>query len=465
MSLLALSQALSARRLSSRQATMATLAAIEQSADLGAFLTLDPEGALTAADEADRRLAAGDRTPLLGVPIGVKDLHETAGLRTTYGALRFRDNVPEADCIAVARLRDAGAVIVGKTNTPAFGLLGETKNRLGPETRNPCDPSLTAGGSSGGSAAAVAAGLVTGATGSDSAGSITAPSAMCGTFGIKPTLGTIPTWPIPDDSMLFLTHGPITATVADAVALLGVMAGHDGRDPIARRAPLPDLEAGLASAGEDETLSGLHVAWTATLDWFAVDEEVRAAVAATARAVAELGAELDEAAPAVEHPMDLYFPIFGVDTRRGVVSLMEPDDFYPESAAEFARYPELTAEEHVGLLQRLWRFRSALDDFFGHYDVLLTPATATPAFPLGRHPTSIGGVDVEPGWMTFMPFSAPWNLGTHPTASVPSGTTADGRPVGTMVVAGPGREDLVVRVAAALERARPWPVPDAAVAM
>ena len=264
--------------------------------------------------------------------------------------------------------------------------------------------------------------------------------------------------------MLFLTHGPIAATVADAVALLGVMAGHDGRDPVARRTPLPDLAAAVAAAGDDAPLRGLHVAWSATLDWFAVDDEVRALVAATAHAVAELGAELDEAAPAMEHPMELYFPIFGVDTRRGVVPLLEPDDFYPESAAEFARYPELTAEDHVGLLQRLWRFRSALDDFFAHYDVLITPATATPAFPLGRHPTSIGGVDVEPGWMTFMPFSAPWNLGTHPTASVPSGTTRDGRPVGTMVVAAPGREDLVVRVAAALEQARPWPVPATPVA-
>ena len=208
---------------------------------------------------------AGESAPLLGVPIGVKDLQETAGLRTTYGSLAFRDNVPAEDCIPVERLRAAGAVIVGKTNTPAFGLLGETKNRLGPEARNPCDRSLTTGGSSGGSAAAVAAGLIPGATGSDSAGSITAPSSMCGTFGIKPTLGRIPTWPIPDDSMLFLTHGPIAATVADAVALLEVMAGHDSRDPMAVRAPLPDLGAELAAAAGASPLAGLRVAWSATL--------------------------------------------------------------------------------------------------------------------------------------------------------------------------------------------------------
>jgi len=399
--------------------------------------------------------------PLLGVPVAVKDLQETAGLRTTYGSLTYRDNVPAEDCPAVARLRAAGAVIVGKTNTPAFGLLGETKNRLGPDARNPCNPSLTTGGSSGGSAAAVAAGLVTGATGTDSAGSITAPSSMCGTFGLKPTLGTIPTWPIPDDSMLFLTHGPITATVADAVALLQVMAGHDPRDPMARREPLGDLEARLTATG-DAPLADLRVAWSPTLDWFPVDDEVRARVAETALAVAGLGATVDEAAPAVEHPMELYFPIFGVDTRRGIVPIIDAGDFYPESTAEFARYPALTAEDYVGLLARLWRFRSALAEFFQRYDVLITPATAVPAFPVGRPPGTIGGVEVEPGWMTFMPFSAPWNLGTHPTASVPSGTTADGRPIGAMLIAAPGREDRIVQVASALERARPWPLPGAA---
>ena len=148
--LIGLRTSLAERRVSSREVVTATLAAIDREADLGAFLTLDPEGALAAADAADHRLANGETGPLLGVPIGVKDLHETGGLRTTYGSLAFRDNVPEEDCIVVARLRAAGAVIVGKTNTPAFGLLGETKNRLGPEARNPCDRSLTTGGSSGG---------------------------------------------------------------------------------------------------------------------------------------------------------------------------------------------------------------------------------------------------------------------------------------------------------------------------
>ena len=195
---------------------------------------------------------------------------------------------------------------------------------------------------------------------------------------------------------------------------------------MAMREPLPDLQAELAAAAGAAPLAGLRVAYSATLDWFAVDDEVRALTEAAARSIAGLGAEVDEAAPQVEHPMELYFPIFGVDTRRSALPVLDPDDFFPESIEETSRYPALTAEELIGLLARLWRFRSGLADFFAHYDVLITPATATPAFPLGQPPSRIGGVDVEPGWMTFMPFSSPWNLGTHPTASMPAGVTRDG---------------------------------------
>ena len=458
--LIGLRDALAERHVSSREVVTATLAAIEREADLGAFLTVDPEGALAAADAADRRLASGETAPLLGVPIGVKDLHETRGLRTTYGSLAFRDNVPAEDCIPVERLRAAGAVIVGKTNTPAFGLLGETKNRLGPEARNPCDRSLTTGGSSGGSAAAVAAGLIPGATGTDSAGSITAPSSMCGTFGIKPTLGRIPTWPIPDDSMLFLTHGPIAATVADAVALLEVMAGHDSRDPMAVRAPLPDL-AGRAGRGRRRVAARRPAG--------GVERDARLLRRRRRRSRHHRGDD--------PHPGRPRAPSWRRRRRRSSTrwSCTSRSSVSTRAAARCPCWipttssrraprrrraiPALTAEEHVGLMARLWRFRSGLADFFTDHDVLITPATATAAFPVGEPPSRIGGVDVEPGWMTFMPFSSPWNLGTHPTASVPAGVTADGRPVGAMIVAPPGREDLVIRVAAAFEHAQPWPVP------
>jgi aspartyl-tRNA(Asn)/glutamyl-tRNA(Gln) amidotransferase subunit A len=256
--------------------------------------------------------------------------------------------------------------------------------------------------------------------------------------------------------MLFLTHGPIAASVADAVTMLEVMAGHDSRDPMARRDPLPDLRGPLAAASGSSPLAGMRIAWSADMGWFAVDDDVRALAGALARCVEDLGATLREATPRVEHPMELYLPIFGVDTRRGVLPLLDPAELYPETIEEITLYPELTAEAYIGLLQRLFAFRSALGDFFADVDVLLTPSTATPAFPLGQAPDRIGGKPVAAGWMTFMPFSSPWNLGTHPTASIPAGLNDAGRPVGLMAIAPPGREDLVVQVAAALEATQPW---------
>jgi Asp-tRNA(Asn)/Glu-tRNA(Gln) amidotransferase A subunit family amidase len=457
-SLVGVRDALRGGALSSVELVRATLAAIDAHAGLSAFLTVDHDGALAAAATADAQRAGGGDAPLLGVPVAIKDLQETRGLVTTYGSVRFADNVPAEDCIAVERIRRAGAVIIGKTNTPVFGLLGETKNRLAADARNPWNPALTTGGSSGGSAAAVAAGIVAAATGTDSAGSITAPSAMCGVFGLKPTLGRVPSWPLPDDSLLFLTHGPITRSVADAVVLLQVMSGHDPRDPLARRDTLGDLDRELARATTSRPLAGLRVAWSADLGFFAVDDEVRMISETLAAVTSELGARLAGDAPRVEHPLELYFPIFAADTRRGVLPIIDRDELYPESVAEAAAYPALTAEQYIGLLRRLWQFRSNLDVFFDQHDVLVTPATATAAFPVGEPPAVIGGRPVAPGWMTFMPFSAPWNLGMHPTASVPAGLTRDGRPVGLMLIAPPGREDRVVRVAAALEHARPWPL-------
>jgi Asp-tRNA(Asn)/Glu-tRNA(Gln) amidotransferase A subunit family amidase len=439
-------------RLSSVEAVGAALAAIDAwSLRDGAFLAVDPEGALAAAAAADARRASGDHPPLLGVPIAVKDLQETRGLVTTYGSVRFRDNVPADDCIAVARLRAAGAIVVGKTHTPVFGLLGETKSRLAPDARNPRDPRLTTGGSSGGSAAAVAAGVVPAATGTDSAGSITAPAAMCGVVGLKPTLGRIPTWPVPDDSMQFLTHGPLAASVEDAVLLVEAMAGHDPRDPVALRTPLPDLRAPLARAADPRALAGLRIAWSADLGHFAVDREVESLCRAATLGLAEgRGADVVEAAPVIDDPVAVYMPLLAADTRRAVLPQVDPDELYPETQAELAAWPPISAEEYVGARARMDRLRAALDDFFETVDVLVTPATPTPAFPLGEPPRSIGGREVEPGWTTFMPLSTPWNMGGQPTVSIPVGHVQDGRPVGLMVIAGRGREDLLVAAGASL---------------
>jgi Asp-tRNA(Asn)/Glu-tRNA(Gln) amidotransferase A subunit family amidase len=384
----------------------------------------------------------GDPGPLAGVPVGVKDLTETAGLVTTYGSTAYRSNVPGEDAVLVARLRAAGAIVVGKTNTPAFGMLGETKNRLGPDCRNPLAPTRTPGGSSGGSAAAVAAGLVPLATGTDSAGSIAAPASFCGVVGLKASLGRIPTAPAPDDSLQWLCNGPLAMTVADCVAAFRVLAGHDPRDPVARLDRFAEPEAAIG---------GLRVAFSRDLGFFAVDATVAGHCEAAARRLEGLGAAVTEDAPRTEHPFEVYSPLFMADVRRSVLPVLDDGELFPESVAEIAATPAQTAEEYVGALRRLWRFRSVQASFFERYDAILCPATATVAFPLGDPPAVIGGRTVEAGWMTFMPFPTAFNLGGQPTVTIPVGVNDDGLPVGLMIAAAPGREDTCIRIARALE--------------
>jgi Asp-tRNA(Asn)/Glu-tRNA(Gln) amidotransferase A subunit family amidase len=424
--------------------------------ELHAFLTMAADRARAEAARAEREVAEGAALGALhGIPIAVKDLQETAGIRTTYGSLEHAGNVPDEDCAAVERLRRAGAIVVGKTNTCAWGMLGETTNRLGPDARNPHDTTRTPGGSSGGSAAAVAAGLVPLATGTDSAGSITAPASMCGVFGMKPTHGLVPMWPVGGDSLLMNDCGPLTRSVADAAVALDVLAGHDARDPMSLRGPAPRFAAAVAEAlAADRPLAGLRVAYSPDLGHFAVDAEVTAVTGTAATAFARLGAKVEAAAPELPSPMELYMPIYATDVRAGFgASLDGSPDLYDETLDELAANPPMTAEAYVAVLNRLWRFRAAAAAFFAEHDLLLTPATAVTAFAVGEPPARIGGRDVTPGWASFMPFSSPWNLTGQPAASVPCGVSAAGLPVGLMIVGRLGEDELVLRAAAAFQQA------------
>ena len=454
-----------AGEISSVEATRACLDRIERyNPQLNAFLTVCGERAMEDAAGADAALKAGDtgRT-LLGVPIAVKDLHETAGIRTTFGLAAHAEHVPEADCIMVERLRAAGAVIVGKTNTPALGMLGESKNRLGPDSVNPFDPGRGSGGSSGGSAAAVAAGLVPWATGSDSAGSITQPATFCGVYGAKPSHGRVPTWPHSDDSLLFADNGPLSDTVADAALMLAVTAGHDRRDPISLRGAPPDFEGAAAAGtrdaqGGDRPLAGLRIAWSPDLGHFPVDAAVREIAEKAARSFEELGASLVEVTPKIENPFDVYMPIYISDLMYGLGDELEryKEELYEESLREFDEYRLASAESLVGYRNRLLHFRAAMADVFDECDLMLTPGASTVTFPIGKPPSRIGGQDVVPGWMSFMPFQITWNMTGQPTAALPCGLDADGLPVGLLAAARRGREDALLRVSAAYEVARPW---------
>jgi aspartyl-tRNA(Asn)/glutamyl-tRNA(Gln) amidotransferase subunit A len=416
---------------------------------IGAFLTVSADSARREAAAADRAVAAGaEPGPLHGVPIAVKDLEWTEGIRTTYGSEAFADFVPREDAIHVERLRAAGAIVVGKTNTPELGLLGETRNLLGPETRNPWDPTRTVGGSSGGSAAAVAAGMVPLATGNDTAGSITCPSAMCGVFGLKPTHGRVPNWPEPGDSRLFLDSGPIAGTVADAKLMLGVMSGPDPRDPVSR----------WGTGRPREPRSQPRVAWSPDWGHLAVDGEVRRVAEAAVSAFEEAGYRVEADRPDVGDAMEILLPLIAADAQALLQALgIDASALGPEVREELGLLGAPTTTEYIRALNALWHYRDAIDRFFEAYDLMVTPSTAVPAFPLGQPPSNIDGRHVERRWTAFMPFQAPWNLTGQPTATLPCGRTAEGLPVGLQVTAARECDERLLAACAAVERARPWP--------
>ncbi|MFE3054212.1 amidase [Nocardia sp. NPDC059239] len=431
-----------------------TLGRIEaHNGQLNAYLTVCAEHARYAARFAEQEVMSGrnELGPLHGVPFSVKDLLETAGVRTTYGSRLHETNVPYVDALAVTRLRLAGAILVGKTNTSEFGMLGETRNLLAPDCRNPWDLARTTEGSSGGAAAAVAAGLGPFAVGTDGVGSIIAPSAVCGVVGFKPTTGRVPMWPTPPSSRLFVTVGPIARTVADAKLALEVMSGPDRRDPISLRDPMPWWR-------EADDIPPPRVAWTPDLGQFAVDNEVVASCELALGVLAELGWCVDSAHPAIPSPWPTYGPLFRADAwlELGEAAEATPELFDPEALSELLPARHVSTGEVITALNRLTELRRTIDDFFLDYDVLAMPATATTAFPIGLPPTVIGGRRVEPGWTTYMPFTAAWNMGDNPAVTIPCPPTAGGLPVGLLLVARVGREDLVLRTARALEEALPW---------
>jgi Asp-tRNA(Asn)/Glu-tRNA(Gln) amidotransferase A subunit family amidase len=432
---------------------------------LNAFLTVCGDEARAAARAADDALSAGGEIPrLLGVPSGIKDLMQTKGIRTTFGSLIYRDFVPDVDDVAVARVRDAGAVIVGKTNTCEFGMLLETTNRLGEDARNPWDPSRTTGGSSGGSAAAVAAGLTPLATGTDSAGSVSNPSGLNGVLGLKTSLGRVPIVPYTGDSLLLNTYGPIARSVKDAALLLSVIAGHDPRDPMAIRGPVPDF---VAATEPDAEPRGLRMAWSADMGRFPVDPEVLSIAESGARTFKDLGFPVEAETPVIDEPFEeLYLPLYRAETYTVMQQLLADrgDDLHPEVREELELSRKVSRGDYVRAVSNLWRFRSRLDDFFERYDLILTPNCPVEAFPVGEAPTVIGGAEVSRHWKSFLGFTAICNLAGLPAASVPCGFTARGLPAGMLLIGRRGEDAAVLGAAAAFERARPWAdaVPDLA---
>jgi amidase len=389
--------------------------------------------------------------PFRGVPIPIKDLNETAGIRTTFSCAAFADYVPDSDAAVVRRIRDAGFVVIGKTNTPEFGSVGVTESALNGDCRNPWDVSRTPGGSSGGAAAAVAAGLAPIAHASDGGGSIRIPSSCCNLFGMKPSRGRISPAPFGSGSLGLSTSGAVARSVRDSAALLDVMAGSEPGDFFLAPEPAqPYLAECEVSPGR------LRIAVTATppID-VGVDPQCAAAVDAAAALLSDLGHDVVEATPrwqtddATEHFLRIWQigpATAGVDD----LSLLEPLN---RTLAERALVtPSVESAVAVMRLQALTRRVVA---FWNDVDVVVTPTLALP-------PVEIGWTWSDDPWETMQrqwrwtPFTALVNVTGQPAASVPMWWSTDGLPIGVHLIGKPFDEATLFRLSAQIEQARPW---------
>jgi aspartyl-tRNA(Asn)/glutamyl-tRNA(Gln) amidotransferase subunit A len=439
------------RKLSPVEATEAALSQIERhDPRVNAYRLVDAEGALSRARESEGRYLEGRPMGRLdGVPTSVKDLLLTRGWPTLRGS-RVVDPDQEwaDDAPAVTRLRENGAVLLGKTTTPEYGWKGVTDSPLTGFTGNPWAPGYTAGGSSGGAAAAVALGMGQLAVGTDGGGSVRIPASFCGTVALKPTYGRIPHWPASPFGTL--SHaGPMTRTVADAALMLDVLAGPEVRDWTA----LPPADTDYQEAMEGG-VEGLRVAFSPDLGYVDLDPEVREAVGAAARAFQEMGAEVEKTDPGFEDPIGYFDTHWYAGAANALRDYDEKareqmDPGLIEIVGEGAGYSVM---QYLEAVSRRSELGIRMGKFHADYDLLLTPTMPIPAFE--------GDGEVPEGWShrrwtSWTPFTYPFNLTQQPAASVPCGFTRSGLPIGLQVVGARFEDALVLRAAHAYQTARP----------
>lgn len=406
---------------------------------LHSYLTLTEDLALEQARQAEKLYRAGgsDFPALLGVPVSIKDLFDVRGEPTSLGSRVYRGTVAQDDSQPVARLRAAGAVFLGKSNTAEFGQSATTENLLGPGCGNPWDATRTAGGSSGGAAAGVGAGLAVIALGSDGGGSIRIPAALCGMFGLKPTLDT----PAADSSFRAMTDfvcpGPIARTVADARAMLSVLLDR----PLLAHPP-----------------ARLRIAWSPNPEGRPVSPDVLSATQNAVAMLAKLGHAVEEVALPIDGWMDAFGPLVLADEWRYRRHLL---DDHAQGLTDYARRTIQAAErvtdgeiETARALKA--EVRQRVEAMFDRFDLIVTPTTATLAFPIGQRPVEINGQKVSGLWGPF-PFTAPFNVAGSPAASIPV-AIADGLPVGLQIVGPAGGERRLLDVCEQLEAAVGFPI-------
>ncbi|HEY1941675.1 MAG TPA: amidase family protein [Roseiarcus sp.] len=438
---------------------------------INAYTLVLVEEARAAAREAERAVAAGGPLgPLHGVPVAIKDLDDVAGVPTSMGSLAIRNRVPKTSALAVERLLAAGAIILGKTNTPEFGHKGITDNlRFGP-TSTPWAIGRNAGGSSGGGAAAVADGLAALAQGTDGGGSVRIPASFSGVVGFKASFGRIPSVTRPDAFLWGhpLVHiGPMTRTVADAALMAQVMAGPHSRDPLSLPRDGADYGASVSAS-----IEGLRVAYSPRLGSFPVDPRVAAVIKHAATTLAAHGVPVDEVELAMRphhsvlaelwvRTIAVHYAAIAHHLKTEGIDLLgaHRDELTPDFRDMMESVRNLSAVDHT--LDDVLRteVHDALEDVLDRYDVIISPTLAVPPVPNAtdgntRGPREINGEAVDPliGWcMTY-----PINFTGHPAISVPAGLTSDGLPVGLQIIGRRHSEATVLAMAGAFERMKPW---------
>ncbi len=444
------------KQLSPVEATRAALERIDRyNSTLNAYCLVDGESAIAAARAAEGRWHKGEPKGLLdGVPASIKDVVLTKGWPTLRGSRTVsRDQPWDEDAPSVARLRAHGAVLLGKTTTPEFGWKGVTDSPLTGVTRNPWNPALTPGGSSGGAAAAVATGMGALAIGTDGGGSIRIPAGFTGVFGIKPSFGRVPAAPLSPFGTV--SHvGPLTRTVADAALMLTVIAEPDVRDWHALPYDGRDYRVGL-----DGGVRGLRIAFSENLGYVSVDAEVAAIVSNAVNVFVDMGAQVELLDPGFANPSDTFSKLWFAGAANLTRSLSAEqravlDPGLAEIAAEGA---DISLMDYLAAINQRGALGQSMNLFHERYDLLLMPTLPIPAFAAGQETPMPGG-----RWMDWTPFTYPFNLTQQPAASIPCGRTQSGLPVGLQIV-GPRYDDaLVLRASRAFETLRPLSLPDLA---
>ncbi|MFE5837396.1 amidase [Arthrobacter sp. NPDC056493] len=428
----------------------------EANTSINAFVEVRGNAARQAAAAIDEAVARGESVgPLAGVPVAIKDSLWESGHEATAGSRALVGFRPPESAAVVERLVSAGAIVVGRTNLPEFCYRGDCSNDLYGTTVNPWSADRTPGGSSGGAAAAVAAGMVPIAIGSDGGGSIRIPASFCGIVGLKPTFGRVPRtpgWP----GWYELNHlGPLTATVEDAALALSVIEGADPRDPTTHDAPRSGAAATLPRLGD------LRIAYSEDLGYIPVDDRVRDAFRATIDRLKALGANLTPAHPPVKNPLGIWNTLTFADNVASEGDLLESGLIGSDAELLIRAGMKISGADYARARNARHAFTSQWEAFMADYDLMLTPTMECVAFPhIQRQPDAIEGAAVVGDGDDWCHFCYAFNLTGQPAVSVPSGQTVEGLPVGLQIVGKKFTDRLVLGFAAAWERANPWRLPE-----